>query len=83
MNAQGLQEVFELFKIVYGFFDECKRRVSIKIWKCIVDVFNCLPFAAVISNKILCVHGGLSPNLKTFEDIKIITRPTDIPDTGI
>lgn len=33
---------------VYGFYDECKRRCSIKIWKQFVDVFNCLPIAATI-----------------------------------
>ena len=33
--------------------------------------------------QILCMHGGLSPELKTLEQIKRIPRPTDIPDTGL
>ena len=37
---------------IYGFYDECKRRYSIKIWKNFVDLFNCLPIAASIDDKI-------------------------------
>ncbi|KAG0281689.1 hypothetical protein BGZ95_000542 [Linnemannia exigua] len=62
---------------VYGFYDECKRRASIKMWKAFVDVFNCLPIAAIVANKIFCVHGGLSPSLATMADIRAIRRPTD------
>ncbi|KAG0261325.1 hypothetical protein BG011_001099 [Mortierella polycephala] len=68
---------------VYGFYDECKRRASIKMWKAFVDVFNCLPLAAIVANKIFCVHGGLSPSLVTMDDIRAIRRPTDVPDYGL
>lgn len=27
---------------VYGFYDECKRRANVKVWKTFVDVFNCV-----------------------------------------
>ncbi|KAK0478375.1 Metallo-dependent phosphatase-like protein [Armillaria novae-zelandiae] len=68
---------------VYGFYDECKRRCNIKTWKTFIDVFNCLPIAAVVASKIFCVHGGLSPSLHSMEDIKRIQRPTDVPDYGL
>ncbi|KAF9092381.1 hypothetical protein BGX29_010489 [Mortierella sp. GBA35] len=68
---------------VYGFYDECKRRASIKMWKAFVDVFNCLPLAAIVANKIFCVHGGLSPSLGTMDDIRALRRPTDVPDYGL
>lgn len=68
---------------VYGFYDECKRRCSLKIWKVFTDVFNCLPIAAVVAGKIFCVHGGLSPSLNTMNDIRMIQRPTDVPDFGL
>ncbi|KAG9407595.1 Serine/threonine-protein phosphatase PP1-beta catalytic subunit [Aphanomyces cochlioides] len=32
----------------YGFFDECKRRYNVKIWKLFCDRFNCLPVAALV-----------------------------------
>ncbi|KAF2436997.1 Serine/threonine protein phosphatase [Tothia fuscella] len=68
---------------VYGFYDECKRRCNIKIWKGFIDTFNCLPIAAIVAGKIFCVHGGLSPSLSHMDDIRQIARPTDVPDYGL
>lgn len=68
---------------VYGFYDECKRRCNIKIWKTFIDTFNCLPIAAIVADKIFCVHGGLSPSLSHMDDIRQIARPTDVPDYGL
>eukprot|EP00605_Chrysophyceae_sp_TOSAG23-4_P001744 GSChrysophyteH1.ASY1.ANO1.1931.1 assembled CDS len=68
---------------IYGFYDECKRRYNIKLWKTFTDCFNCLPVAAIVDEKIFCMHGGLSPELQNMEQIKRIMRPTDIPDTGL
>jgi serine/threonine-protein phosphatase PP1 catalytic subunit len=61
---------------VYGFYDECKRRTNIKTWKTFIDVFNTLPIASIVASKIFCVHGGLSPSLKSMDDIRRIQRPT-------
>ena len=44
---------------IYGFYDECKRRFNIKTWKKFQDVFNVLPLAAVVDEKIFCIHAGL------------------------
>ena len=68
---------------IYGFYDECKRRYNIRLWKSFTDLFNYLPVAALIDDKILCMHGGLSPDLKSLQNIQDISRPTDIPDQGL
>lgn len=68
---------------IYGFYDECKRRYSIKLWKTFTDCFNCLPVSAVVDEKILCMHGGLSPDLHQLSQISRIIRPTDVPDEGL
>jgi len=74
---------------IYGFFDECKRRYSdggIHLWKTFTDVFNYLPVAAVIDEKIFCMHGGLSPQImkrNSLQSIANIKRPTDVPDRGL
>jgi serine/threonine-protein phosphatase PP1 catalytic subunit len=83
---------------IYGFYDECvysivsdntlsyaksgKRRYNIKLWKTFTDCFNCLPIAAIIDEKIFTMHGGLSPDWQSMEQIRRVMRPTDVPDTG-
>ncbi|TYK24332.1 serine/threonine-protein phosphatase PP1 isozyme 4 [Cucumis melo var. makuwa] len=68
---------------IYGFYDECKRRFNVRLWKVFTDCFNCLPVAALIDEKILCMHGGLSPDLTNLDLIRNLGRPTPIPDTGL
>ena len=68
---------------IYGFYDECKRRYNIKLWKIFTDCFNCLPIAALVESTIFCLHGGLSPDLDNLEQIKSLERPMDIPDSGL
>jgi len=68
---------------IYGFYDECKRRYSVRLWKRYTDCFNCLPVASIIADKIFCMHGGLSPELRSFEQIRKLARPTGVPDTGL
>lgn len=68
---------------IYGFYDECKRRYSVKLWRIFADCFNCMPVAAVVEDKILCMHGGLSPDLDHLSQIFDISRPTDVPDEGL
>lgn len=68
---------------MYGFYDECKRRYNIRLWRTFTDCFNCLPVAAIIDEKIFCMHGGLSPELTNMEQIHRIYRPIEVPDTGL
>ncbi|KAI8032488.1 Serine/threonine-protein phosphatase PP1 [Camellia lanceoleosa] len=68
---------------IYGFYDECKRRFNVRLWKIFTDCFNCLPVAALIDEKILCMHGGLSPDLHHLDEIRNLHRPTDVPDSGL
>ena len=103
---------------IYGFYDECKRRYSIKLWKTFTDCFNCLPLGshhtctlshprscssptfiihcvhthiiliahthgtqtythtvALVEEKILCMHGGLSPDL---HDLNQVSHPLSL-----
>ena len=67
----------------YGFYDECKRKVSVKIYKKFCDLFNILPFTALVGEKILCMHGGLAYELEDIEQLKHIKRPCEIPNYGL
>ena len=73
----------ELVNRTYGFYDECRKRFNIKLWKQFTEMFNWMPVAALIDDKIFCVHGGLSPEMKSIEQLYDIQRPTDVPSSGL
>ena len=68
---------------MYGFYDECKRKVSLRIYKKFCNLFNILPITALVGEKILCMHGGLAYDLKNMDQLKTIKRPTEIPEAGL
>ena len=68
---------------IYGFFDECKRRYSVRLWKQFAGVFDCMPVAGLVESKILCMHGGISKEMTSLDDIRSLARPTDVPDIGL
>eukprot|EP01099_Mayorella_cantabrigiensis_P002545 TRINITY_DN210_c0_g1_i2.p1 TRINITY_DN210_c0_g1~~TRINITY_DN210_c0_g1_i2.p1 ORF type:complete len:328 (-),score=81.19 TRINITY_DN210_c0_g1_i2:231-1148(-) len=68
---------------VYGFYDECQQKYgNPNAWKYCTQVFDYLTLAALIDGRILCVHGGLSPDLKTLDQIRTIPRNQEIPHEG-
>ena len=73
----------EIINHVYGFYDECKRRYNAKVYKLFSDCFNWLPISAIVDDKILCMHGGISPDLTSLDRIRKIVRPTEVPDKGL
>uniref|UniRef100_A0A5S6R554 Serine/threonine-protein phosphatase n=1 Tax=Trichuris muris TaxID=70415 RepID=A0A5S6R554_TRIMR len=68
---------------MYGFYEECAARYSIRLYMHFQRVFDCLPVAALIDNRIFCMHGGLSPHLVDFDQIRMCKRPMEIPDDGL
>ncbi|KAH8370177.1 hypothetical protein KR093_002478 [Drosophila rubida] len=68
---------------IYGFYDECKRRYTVKLWRTFVDCYNCMPVAAIVDEKIFCCHGGLSPDLNNMGQIHKLNRPCEVPDKGL
>lgn len=68
---------------VYGFYDECLRKYgSLNVWRYCTEIFDYLSLAAVVDDRILCVHGGLSPNIKSLDDIRAIDRKQEVPHDG-
>ena len=67
----------------YGFYDECMKKFeNTEVWKMCCELFDLLAISALIDNKILCVHGGLSPEIKTIDDIAKISRQREAPHEG-
>jgi serine/threonine-protein phosphatase 4 catalytic subunit len=67
----------------YGFYDECVRKFgSANVWKLCTELFDLFPIAATIDDKIFCVHGGLSQEIRTLDDIQNIDRKCEVPTSG-
>lgn len=68
---------------VYGFYDECLRKYgNPNVWRYCTDVFDFLPLASVVEESILCVHAGLSPSIRSLEQLSLIERRTEVPHEG-
>ncbi|ODV59382.1 type 2A-related serine/threonine-protein phosphatase SIT4 [Ascoidea rubescens DSM 1968] len=68
---------------VYGFYEECLTKYgSSTVWKYCCQVFDFLTLAAIIDGRILCIHGGLSPEIRMLDQIRIISRAQEVPHEG-
>ena len=46
------------------------------------EVFDYLSLSAVVDDRIFCVHGGLSPNITTLDQVRTIDRKQEVPHEG-
>ena len=68
---------------MYGFYDEIVQRYGhAGLWKLCNEVMDMLPMAALVENRIYCVHGGLSPDIKLADQLALIERRQEIPQSG-
>lgn len=68
---------------VYGFYEECQTKYgNASVWKACCQVFDFLVLAAIVDGTVLCVHGGLSPEIRTIDQIRVVARAQEIPHEG-
>ncbi len=36
----------------------------------------------IIDGQVLCVHGGLSPDIRTLDQVRVIARAQEVPHEG-
>ena len=69
---------------IYGFYDDTIRKYkSFKVWKYCVEAFDFMTLAAIIDQKIFCVHGGISKYGEKMDDIKKVDRIKEVPHDGL
>ncbi|KAI3385459.1 hypothetical protein SNEBB_000567 [Seison nebaliae] len=78
---RGNHESRDITKI-YGFYDECLQKYNVEFWHLCTRLFDQLCLAAIINERIFCVHGGLSPTLMQLDEIRNIDRCREVPQEG-
>jgi len=69
---------------MYGFYDECMKVYgNTDVWYAFNECFDWMPISAIIDGRILCIHGGIAPELKSIQQLKEIERPSSVPDGSL
>lgn len=58
----------------FTFKKECIHKYNLDIYEACIQSFCALPVAALVDNRFFCVHGGISPQLITLNDLNSLNR---------
>ena len=79
---RGNHETPEM-SMTFGFFDECRQKLTTDLYAAFCEVFEYMPLAATVVKSYFCIHGGISPELDSISQIKQIDRPLKVPLEGM
>ena len=59
-----------------------KKFGSVNVWRYCTEIFDYLSLSALIEDRVMCVHGGLSPSINTLDQIRALDRKQEVPHDG-
>ncbi|OMJ88575.1 hypothetical protein SteCoe_9437 [Stentor coeruleus] len=67
----------------FNFRAECLFKYDLEFYETACETFDMMALACIINKKFLAVHGGISPEMVTLEDITKVNRFTEPPRQGL
>ena len=67
----------------YNFREQCVSMFDVEVYDAFMDLFDCLPLACVVNGSYLCMHGGISSQMKSLESINQIDRQREPSEEGL
>ncbi|KAM9914004.1 hypothetical protein OXX69_001058 [Metschnikowia pulcherrima] len=67
----------------FTFKSECVKKYSLDVYNECLQSFNALPLAAIMNKQFFCVHGGISPELRSLDDLVKLDRFREPPTKGL
>jgi serine/threonine-protein phosphatase 2B catalytic subunit len=58
----------------FTFREEVLDKYDNEVYDAILQAFDCMPLVAIVNEEYLCMHGGVSPNMKTLGEINQVNR---------
>eukprot|EP00347_Sterkiella_histriomuscorum_P021925 403332293 len=66
----------------FTFRDEVLSKYDQEVFNAIIESFENLPLACLVNGKYFCIHGGISPKLKSIQNLNSVNRKQEIPESG-
>jgi serine/threonine-protein phosphatase 2B catalytic subunit len=67
----------------FTFREEVLEKYDNELYEAILQMFDTMPLVAIVNQEYLCMHGGVSPNMKTLEEINKVNRFQEVPLEGL
>ena len=67
----------------FTFREEVLEKYDLETYDLFMEVFDALPISALVAKKYLAMHGGISPELKSIDEINKVNRFQEIPLDGV
>lgn len=66
----------------FNFKQETLYKYDEEVFNIFMESFDALPLACILNERFLAIHAGISPDIKTIEDLNKVPRMQEPPKEG-